>query len=520
MNIWLVSREYAGIAEAGGVKNVATSLCESLARLGHSMTLFIPFYGCTDLSHVENCDSNSEDKVAEIKVDEHFEKLVYFSGRMNGVNIVFVKHPFFTEKRAVYTYTHQDELEDPEHKQGQGHFDVNFLNTVFQKAVIRYGEIFCKENIPDVLHCQDAATAMVPAYGHFSEAFKNTKFVVTIHNAGPGYHHNFASIDSAVYYSGLPRDYLEKGVCNGAIEPFILSGMEACITTVSPQYAAEILENKTDTAGLAESFRSRNISIVGITNGIDFSRYDTFDVEKSLLPFAYNPMTLDLEGKYRGRSLFLKKYASRSMKEVPDCLTQYGHIDTDGREDEFVYIAYHGRVVHQKGIEVMCEAAEKILYKGLKVKFIFAGQGAPELEEKMAAMSKKFEGSIVYLKGYEKISARLSVAAADFSLHPSWFEPCGLEDFIAQTFGTIPVAHATGGLNKIINEETGYLYSPNTSDELSRLLEKLILQVMEKGRKSLEPMIKHSSDYIHENYSWDKVALEYEKLYESLKKNS
>ena len=59
------------------------------------------------------------------------------------------------------------------------------------------------------------------------------------------------------------------------------------------------------------------------------------------------------------------------MKEVPDCLTQYGHIDTDGREDEFVYIAYHGRVVHQKGIEVMCEAAEKILFKGLKVKFIF-----------------------------------------------------------------------------------------------------------------------------------------------------
>ena len=68
MNIWLVSREYAGIAEAGGVKNVATSLCESLARLGHSMTLFIPFYGCTDLSHVDGCDSSSENLCVEIRI--------------------------------------------------------------------------------------------------------------------------------------------------------------------------------------------------------------------------------------------------------------------------------------------------------------------------------------------------------------------------------------------------------------------------------------------------------------------
>ena len=31
--IWQVSREYAGIAEAGGVKNVTTSLCEELAKI-------------------------------------------------------------------------------------------------------------------------------------------------------------------------------------------------------------------------------------------------------------------------------------------------------------------------------------------------------------------------------------------------------------------------------------------------------------------------------------------------------
>lgn len=516
MNIWLVSREYAGIAEAGGVKNVATSLCESLAKLGHKVTLFIPFYGCTDLSNVKECNAGLENYPAQIELCNKTEKVFFFTGIMNGVNIVFIRHPSFTEKKAVYTYTEEDELKNPQHKKGQGHFDVNFLNTLFQKAVIKYGELYCADSIPDVVHCQDAATAMVASYGYFSESFSKVKFVVTIHNAGPGYHHSFASIKDAVFYTGLAEDYLKKGLCQYAgaetVEPFILAGFNSTITTVSPEYAKEILEDRTDTAGLSGAFNKNNIQITGITNGIDFSRYEPFDTGKSLLPFAYNPSELELEGKYKCRNYFMQNFASENKANLPEELTQYGYIEENDEED-FVYIAYHGRVVHQKGIEVMCDAAEKLLYKNLNVKFIFAGQGSQELEERLASMAKKFAGSVVYLKGYEKISARLSIAAADFSLHPSWFEPCGLEDFIAQTFGTIPVAHGTGGLKKIIDQKTGYLYEPNTADKLSALLEKLILMVEKQGRKVLNPLIKEASDYIHHNYSWDKVALEYEKIY-------
>lgn len=516
MNIWLVSREYAGIAEAGGVKNVATSLCESLAKLGHKVTLFIPFYGCTDLSNVKECNAGLENYPAQIELCNKTEKVFFFTGIMNGVNIVFIRHPSFTEKKAVYTYTEEDELKNPQHKKGQGHFDVNFLNTLFQKAVIKYGELYCADSIPDVVHCQDATTAMVASYGYFSKAFGSTKFIVTIHNAGPGYHHSFANIKDAAFYTGLNQDYLKKGLCqNGSastVEPFILAGFNSTVTTVSPEYAKEILEDRTDTAGLSQAFNKNKIHITGITNGIDFSRYEPFDTKKSLLPFAYNPSALELDGKYKGRAYLLQNFASKNNDSLPAELTQYGYIDSDKEEDS-VYIAYHGRVVHQKGIEVMCDAAEKLLYKNLNVKFIFAGQGSPELEERLAYMAKKFAGSVIYLKGYEKVSARLAIAAADFSLHPSWFEPCGLEDFIAQTFGTLPVAHGTGGLKKIIDGKTGWLYQPNSAEKLSELLEKLIQMVKEQGRKVLYPMIKEASDYIHQNYSWDKVALEYEKIY-------
>ena len=224
-------------------------------------------------------------------------------------------------------------------------------------------------------------------------------------------------------------------------------------------------------------------------------------------------MNLDLEGKYSCRRYFIEKFASRNASSLPMDHEKFGFIEED---DDSVFIAYHGRVVHQKGIEVMCGAVESLLEKKMNVKFIIAGQGFPELEKRLAALAEKYSGKVVYLKGYDRVIARLSVASADFSLHPSYFEPCGLEDFIAQTYGTIPVAHATGGLKKILDGKTGFLYSPNTSESLGKVLTKLVEIVGSNGRKSISTIIRDASVYIHEKFSWDKVAVEYEKLYKEI----
>lgn len=520
MNLWLVSREYAGIAEAGGVKNVATSLCESFVRLGHRVTLFIPLYGCSDLSEVE-WDHDYDDSFESIEILGKTESITYRRGKLNGVDIVFVCHPSFEEKRAVYTYTQEDQDENPCHVKGNGHVDVNFMNVIFQKAVILYAKKCTVVDIPAVIHCQDAPTAMVPVYGKVlcnsdekvREILEKTKYVVTIHNAGPGYHHSIGSLGEAVEYTGIKEDILRFGLAKEGVEPFVLAGLYSVVTTVSPEYANEIIENRTDTDGLAEKFNENHISITGITNGIDFTRYDTDDITKSQLPFPYDPLSGNMEGKYKCRELFIKDYALKESCCIPEGLLKYGYLDVSEGIESYVYIAYHGRVVHQKGIEVMCDATEKLLERNHKVKFIFAGQGAPELEDRLAAVATKYKGSVLYLKGYDKILARLSVAASDFSLHPSWFEPCGLEDFIAQTFGTLPIANATGGLNKIIDGKTGWLYSPNTADVLSGVMEKVSKMVLENGRDEIIQMACEASRYIHETYSWDKVALEYERLY-------
>src|SRR5574344_1293482 len=113
--LWLVSREYAGIAEAGGVKNVTTSLAENLAKLGFKVLVFIPEYGCTNKKGLQNYTS-SEVFSNPIQVNSKKYSIRFAEAEMDGVKLIFIKHSIFSEKNAVYTYTKKDEEENPENR--------------------------------------------------------------------------------------------------------------------------------------------------------------------------------------------------------------------------------------------------------------------------------------------------------------------------------------------------------------------------------------------------------------------
>lgn len=525
MNIWVVSREYAGIAEAGGVKNVSCSLSESLAKAGHNVTAFIPLYGCTDLSKVENFSCVFHNPVTVTLCGK--KTIVSFSsGKMNGVNFVFIGNKAFSEKMAVYTYTREEEASNSNHRHGTGHEDAMYLDTLFQKTVAAYGKTCLQEEAPDIIHGQDASSALVPVFLEhlrstdkpMSLFYKNTKCVVTIHNAGPGYHHQFNSIEEATYYTSIPQSFFEHSLNGQCAEPFLASAFfNSSITTVSPEYACEILEGRTETAGLTEGFLRLKTNITGITNGIDACRYEPSRTDISLLPYAFCPEKKDFDGKKRCLEYLLKNYAaqeSSSLQKIKN-VEQYGYIDSSNILED-VFIAFHGRLVTQKGIEVLAKAADMLLQKDVSVKFIFIGQGQPELEKELLHVSLKYEGKCVFFRGYDKALSRLCMASCDFAVFPSYFEPCGLEDFIAQLYGTLPVAHATGGLCKIISGETGFLYKNNTPAELSDMLYSLSKIMNRAGKDIFFNMMSYASSYVRLNYSWEKVTEKYIQLYNSL----
>ncbi len=505
MKIWVVSRECAGIAEAGGVKNVTFSLCKELSLLNHQVTLFIPIYKTTSFELIKDVKEIS-DKPVMINICGKPEKVTFSTAicTEGNFNVVFINHPSFEEKEGVYTYTASEQEKNPDFVKGFGHKDTLFMDSLFSKAVCEYSFITEKEALPDIIHCQDASTALVSVFAQKNPAFEKTATVVTIHNAGPAYHHNFSSIGEAAWYTGLNEAELSGALNDEKVEPFLLAANAgAHITTVSEYYAKELIDpfNIDVTEGLSPIFFKRYTNIKGITNGIDFERYNPADKNESLLPYEFNPETGDLDGKYKCRDYCVNEV---QYMKIPGVKT-YGCINVRPQEkDKQIFISYHGRITNQKGISVLINAIPAILNNFETVKFIVAGQGEIALEQQLIELSQRFNGKVIFLNGYNRESARLVNAIGDFIVLPSNFEPCGLEDFISQIYGTLPVANATGGLNKILDYETGFLYHNNSPENLIAKLSEVISIKLYKP-DLIEKIIKNAATHVHQKYLWRNV---------------
>lgn len=507
MKIWVVSMECAGIIEAGGVKNVTYSLCKEFSLLKHDVTLFIPVYKTNEWKLITDFQNNVFENHEIFHCGKN-EMVSYSTGKFADGNfkVVFINHPVFGEKEAVYTYTENESRLNPEHRKGKGHVDTLFSDALFAKSVIEYGSLNPAQ-LPEIIHCQDASTALVPAFSKFlpcHDLYNKTKSIVTIHNAGPAYHHNYSSMGEAFWYTGLPEKLLTDSLNDFRIEPFLIAhNSGACLTTVSENYAKELSDPfyNNETEGLATVFFTKGIKIKGITNGIDVERYNPVNTKESLLPYAYDPKTGDLEGKFNCRRDFVLKLNDPDYI-IPDT-TKYGKIDYSSEEKQ-IYIAYHGRITHQKGLNVLLDSIPAILSNYNEVRFIIMGQGDSELENEIIKLTTSYSGKICFINGYERSAARLTTAVCDFIVLPSFFEPCGLEDFIAQIFGTVPVAHKTGGLNKIINEKNGFLYSNNTHEELIAKLSEVI-SIKKHNPKMISRIIKEGARYTEKKYLWRSV---------------
>ena len=196
-------------------------------------------------------------------------------------------------------------------------------------------------------------------------------------------------------------------------------------------------------------------------------------------------------------------------------------------DERLFYFAYHGRIVHQKGIDILLQVIERICRKYANCRFLIMGQGTPEYEMQCEKIAESFFGQVIYFKGYDKRISRMVTAAADFILLPSLFEPCGLEDFIAQLYATIPIAHAIGGLKKIENNKTGFLFSASSpfgnmqnrfsKDGMSDALENIIVKIIEMLKIKNEDVLENetmreiilcANKNIVANYNWKKIIRE------------
>jgi starch synthase len=115
------------------------------------------------------------------------------------------------------------------------------------------------------------------------------------------------------------------------------------------------------------------------------------------------------------------------------------------------------RLGHQKGVDLAISAAESIVAQGGQV--VVTGRGEARFERALENLAQRHPGNVGVRIGFDETEARRMFAGSDFLLMPSRFEPCGLSQMYAQRFGSLPIAHKTGGLADTIDDGvTGFLF--------------------------------------------------------------
>ena len=510
--VWMATREYEGIAGAGGVKDVCRYLGEALAKKGIEVRVFLPRYGFIDpfemgFSQVGTRLSIDMDYASK----ERREEVSFLGREINGVDVILVESQRFSEKLGIYTYTEEEERMEPWKKKGDGHFDYFAMNVLLQKSLLAFGAY--KREAPWCIHCHDGHTALIPALMRELEGYRafysDTKSVVTIHNAGIGYHQEVADLPFAKAITGLPWSVINGAILDGAFDPFLCAANYATLNTVSENYARELQETELDklTGWLGHTLKERGVVLHGITNGIDPDAYDPRHPERLGLPAGFDPLHGKLEGKFACRRLLKRRIDSRSL----DGLTCLGAITDDTSRPLLTSI---GRLTSQKGVDVLIGALKELATVNRPFDCLIMGSGEPEFEEGLRRLLEieGLRGHLALLFGYSERVGNLVYASGDFFIIPSRYEPCGLTDFIAQLFGNIPIVRATGGLVKVKDGETGFSYKEHHPKALADAILRA-LELYENSKSSLQAMREKAIRLIHERYTWDKVSERYLALY-------
>ncbi len=299
----------------------------------------------------------------------------------------------------------------------------------------------------DVVHANDWQTALAAAYLAYAPA-PRAGSLLTVHNLA------FQGIFPATAFEALglpPEAFSISGLEFHGQVSFLKAGLvyADAITTVSPTHAREILQPPLG-FGLEGVIAARRDALHGILNGIDTALWNP-----ATDPWIARRYDADrLEAKAENRAALR---ARLGLAEDPQA----------------ALAGIVSRFTWQKGLDLVLEAAHRILALPLQLAVLGAGDRA--LEEAFRRLAAAHPGRVAVRIGYDEPLAHLVEAGADLFLMPSRYEPCGMNQMYSQRYGTLPVVRATGGLaDSVSDAETGFVFREPSAEALVAALERAL----------------------------------------------
>jgi starch synthase len=483
MHIVFAASECVPYVKTGGLADVVGALPREIVKLGHQATVYLPYY-----RQVREYAPEKKAVIRSLTIpfkDYNRFATVLDGGEHDGVQFYFVDCPEMFDRESLYATPAGDY---PDNWERFG---------LFSRAVLEAAK---QLGVPDIFHVHDWQAAMIPVYlrtvYYFDPLLRNVGTVLTIHNAG--YQGRFPpqttellllpweifTMDRVEHYDTF--NYLKGGIV-----------YSDAITTVSRKYAEEI-QTPEFGSGLEGVLHSRAADLRGILNGVDYTEWDPATDRN--IAAHYTPENLD--GKRECRRDVLHAFGAEHVA------------------DETPVLGIVSRIATQKGFDLIARIAPKLLAED--VFLIALGTGEPYYEGLFRSIHEQYEGKVSIKIAYDNTLAHKIEAGADIFLMPSRYEPCGLNQIYSMKYGTVPVVHATGGLDDTVEEwnaatqkGTGFKFTDETAEEFYAAIERA-LDMFRNDRQGWTKIMRNG---MAKHYSWKGPAAQYVEVYRQVARN-
>ncbi len=480
MRIVFAASECVPYINTGGLADVLGALPREVARQGHQVTMYLPFY--------RQMSSMVKERVIAIRSltipFPYYNRFVTVlnGGVQQGVQFYFIDCPELFDREYVYA-TPTGDYQDNWERFG-----------LFSRAVLESVKLL---GIPDVFHVHDWETAMLPVYlrtsYYFDPALRSTGAVLTVHNAGYQGWFPPATVEKLL----LPWDiYTPERAEHYNTLNFLKGGLAYAdmVTTVSHKYAEEIQTAEFGN-GLEDTFRRRAADLHGIMNGIDTAKWGPATDGNIAAHYTAD----NLEGKASCRRDLLHAFGLEHVRE------------------ETPVLGIVSRFATQKGFDLIAKIADQLAADDIYLAVL--GDGEPYYENVFRSLQERHPGRISVRIPYDRAMAHKVTAGADIFLMPSRYEPCGLGQLYSLRYGTIPVVRATGGLDEAVAE-----WNPETQEGTGFKFDgyepggflAAICRAVELFKRDKAGWLKLVRNCMAEDHSWVGPAGEYIKIYEEV----
>lgn len=476
MQVIHVSFECYPVAKAGGLADVVGALPKYLQQFEVDSWVVMPHF---DIEWVRNHQLDTVHSGVARMGGERFEyRIVREAGGVLGFPLYLVDIPGRLDRQGIYIdpksdFPYWDEFE-------------RFLS--FQVAVLDWIKSFSKK--PDVIHCHDHHTALIPLLMTSSPVyheFRSIPSVLTIHN---GHYQGWYDPEKRHLLPKIEPEREGFLYWNGRINA-LSAGIRTAwsVTTVSESYLHELQHS---CKGLESLLSYEQMKSHGIINGIDTDVWNP-DTDP-LIAGNFDHKTFQ-EGKAKNKDWICSEFSF---------------------DPQLPLFSFIGRLVDEKGADLLPDLIVRYLETGLKGSFLILGTGEPWLHSRFHEMKNRyvnfFDASLTYNEGL----AHRMYAGSDFLIMPSRVEPCGLNQMYAMRYGTLPIVRSIGGLRDTVRDFSqpdgyGILFEHFNLDDAYHALQRAA--ALYQDSHLIKELQKRA---MAKDFSWHSSAEKYVNMYKSL----